>query len=234
MAARTVFLSLCLSLMLIGLALIGYSTVRQIACEGQPINNNESPSFEQQILGDRLIGQSFVAPRNNLNRISLMFQTYQRQNTYDVTLRLLEITPDTVNPFDGIERFTTTFNASRLRDKAWHSFVIPKITDSAGKTYLIVLSSPESLYGNAITVGGIERDVYLPGTAYLGPAPLPADFAFRSCYQMPLNEKITILFQQMTHERPGLWGNSIFYGLTLALYLSVLSLFFGLMIKFVK
>ena len=233
MTVRTLFLGLCLSLILIGLAVTGYSTINQLACEGQPINNNESPTVEQQIYGERLIGQSFVAPHNYLNQISLMFQTYQRRNTHDVTLRLLEIPADTANPFEGIERFSTTFNASTLRDKSWRDFVIPEIADSSGKTYLIVLASPESVSGDAITVGGIERNVYLPGTAYLGPVPVPADFAFRTCYQMSLTEKIHILTQQMTHNRPGVWGNSTFYGLTILLYAAVIVLFFGLMVRLI-
>lgn len=234
MAIRTISVIAILILVLVGIVTIGYAASSRIVCEGQPVNNNEVPTAEQQIFGDRIIGQTFVAPRDHLNEIGLMFQTYGRRNEHEVTLRLLEIPANTANPFSGIERFTVTFDASTLQDKSWRSFVIPEIPDSAGKTYLITLESPQSVPGNAITVGGIERDLYLPGIAYLGPVPVQADFAFKSCYRMSLVEKAQTLAQQMTNERPGLWGNPAFYGLTMTLYAAVVVLLFILMARLAR
>lgn len=201
---------------------MGVSFLNQLACEGQPINNDVVPTQAQQIWGERIIGQSFVAPRNGLNRIDLLFQTYRRQNTHNVTLRLLEVPPEINNPLQGIELFRTTFNASTVHNQSWRTFTFPPLPDSAGKTYLIALESPESKDGNAITVGGIEQDVYLPGSAFLGPVPVPADIAFRTCYQMTTFEKLQILSEQMTRNRPALWGNIVFYPLSLLVYILLL------------
>ena len=107
-------------LVLASLLVIGNSFLNQLACEGQPINFRIDPTAEQQIFGEQILSQSFVSPRNNLNRIDIMFQTYQRQNTYDVFVRLLEASPD--NPLQGklIDEFTV--NASAVRDRVWHTF----------------------------------------------------------------------------------------------------------------
>ncbi len=190
----------------------------QLACEGQPINNNVDPTESQQIRGDQIISQSFVAPRNNLNRVDILFQTYQRQNTHDVTLRLLEAPADSQDPFKGLEKFQTTFNAATISDQSWRTFTFPAISDSGGKTYVIALQSPDSAEGNAITVGGIERDIFQSGDAFLGSVPLRADITFRACFQMTILEKLQILADQITRNRPALWGEAAFYVITIVIY----------------
>lgn len=211
---------------LIGLITSGLSFFDPIACEGQPINNNVDPTAAQQIFGETVIGQTFVAPRDGLNRIDLFLQTYGRKNTHNVVFRLLEVTPNLDNPFLGTEVFNISFNAATVGDQTWRAFNFPALPHSAGKTYLITLQSPESVDGDAITVGGIERDSYLPGTAYLGPIPLEADIAFRSCYQMSTLEKLQVLAGQMTRQRPGMWGTASFYGVILLVYVVLLVGFF--------
>jgi hypothetical protein len=215
---------------LVGLIAIAVSMIDQVACEGQPINNNTAPTPAQQIFGERVIGQSFVAPRNGLNRIDIFFQTYQRQNTHDVILRLLEIR-DINDPRQTTEMFQTTFNANAVSDQSWQIFKFAPIPDSAGKTYLFTLQSPEAEEGNAITVGGIERNVYLPGSAFLGPVPVQADVTFRSCYQMTKFEKLQVLSEQITRGRPGLWGNAGFYWLSFIGYGLLLLGFFWKLIR---
>lgn len=202
----------------VGLSITAWSMFDQLACEGQPINNNVSPTQSQQIWGEQSVSQSFVAPRNYLNRIDISFQTYQRQNTHEVSLRLLEVPVDTDNALTGTELFKTTFNAANINDQAWHTFTFPAITDSAGKTFLINLQSPESVDGDALTVGGIERDAYAPGSAFLGPIPVPADITFRACFQMNTWQKLQVLAEQLTRNRPGLWGKPTFYIVTLLVY----------------
>src|SRR5688572_15585138 len=168
--------------------MIGVSFFNQIACEGQLINNNVVPTSDQQIFGDRIIGQTFISPYGGLNRIDIFFQTYRRWNTHEVTLRLLEVPPDLNNPLEGIEVYRTQFNAAQVEDQAWREFRIPPIANSAQKHYMIALEAPDARDGNAITIGGIETDAYLPGSAFLGYIPVPADITFRACYQMSLGQ----------------------------------------------
>lgn len=213
------------------LALVGFGTIiafwfNQLACEGQALNNNVDPTESQQLWGEQIISQSFVAPRNNLNRVDILFQTYQRQNTHDVTLRLLETPGDNQDPFKGLELFQTTFNAATVSDQSWRTFTFPPISNSAGKTYVITLQSPDSTEGNAITVGGIERDIFQSGGAFLGPVALRADITFRACFQMTASEKLQILADQITRHRPAIWGEAAFYAVTIVIYLACLAGFF--------
>jgi hypothetical protein len=228
---KKLFTALVGTLTLIGVILIGNTMAGQLACEGQPINNNALPTREQQILGDRLISQSFTAPRPNLNRLDIMFQTYGRRNTANVTLRLVEIPTAAAFSLAGPEIFRAAFNAAAVSDQSWRAFTFPPVANSAGKAYLLVLASPQSIDGNAITVGGIERNSYLPGTAFLGPIPVPADITFRSCYRMSLAEKWQVLAQQVTHDRPGPWGHFAAYGLVLLSYGGLIAGLLGLLIR---
>jgi hypothetical protein len=215
-----------ISLLSILVSVILLLSFRQLACEGQAVNDNLPPTPSQQILGERLIGQSFVASRNRLNRLDLFLQTYSRQNTQPVFLSLLELPPDLSDSTQEIEVFRTTFRATTIRDKAWHTFIIPELPTSAGKTYLITLQSPDSVNGDAITVGGIQQDVYPPGSAFVyapdlsfpNLTPVPGDIMFRTCYEMTLPEKWQVLAEQITRNRPGLWGNFGFYVFSLLIY----------------
>jgi hypothetical protein len=214
-----------------GLITIGVSFLEQIACEGQLVNVNFHPSDEQQIWADQVIGQSFVAPYNGLNRLDLLLQTYGRKNTQGVILRLLEIPAGIREPFQGIERVRLLFNADEVNDQSWKSFTFPAISDSAKKTFLIILQSPTSKPGDAITVGGIDKDIYRPGTAFLGLRSLPIDIAFRACFQMGIVEKLQILSEQMTRYRPALWGNFNFYLSGLIVYTLLLVGLFWQLVK---
>ncbi len=218
LSAKKVIPLLLFTLMLIGLVKIGQSFFQQLACEGQPINDNVAPTEAQQIQGAVIIGQSFIAPRPDLNQIDILFQTYQRRNNQDVTLRLLDVSESPLTPLQGQDVRQITFNAAIVRDQSWQTFTFPPIANAKGKTYFILLQSPASSDGDAISVGGIERNVYLPGLAFAGGTPLSADIAFRTCYQMTSLEKLQVLSSQLTRNRPAMWGNTLFYGLLFILY----------------
>ena len=211
-----------LVLILAGLVGILGSTFDQLGCEGQLLNNSSGPTFEQEIREERIIGQSFIAPRAGLNRIDLLLQTYGRSNSGDVFVRLLEVPPGLTNPLEGREIFSSAFNAATVQDRAWRTFTFPPLAGSAGQTYLIALASPGSAAGNAIAVGGIERDLYPPGGAFLGPAPVPADITFRACFDMTAGERWSVLAGQVTQGRPGPWGAAAFYLLQLLVYAGLL------------
>ncbi|MFN8459440.1 MAG: hypothetical protein U0401_33120 [Anaerolineae bacterium] len=212
------FIFLLYLLSLVGIAAIGFSFFDQLGCDGQLVNINLQPSSEQEIWGDRTIGQSFVAPWNGLNRVDIFFQTYDRPNTGEVSLRLLELLPNGDNPLQGTEVFSATFQAATVKDQAWQTFNFPAVLSSTGKTYFILLHSPTSKPGNAITVGGFDKDVYPSGSAFLGTDPIPADITFRACFQMSLAEKLHLLAEQVTRHRPAVWGSIIFYLMSLGIY----------------
>ncbi len=206
------------------------SWFHQIGCEGQLFNDNLPPTPSQQILSDRLIGQSFVASRDGLSRIDLFFQTYGRYNNRDVSLALLELPPNVIDPSQGIKVFETMFNSSITKDRTWHTFTFSELSSSADKNYLITLQSSESEEGNAITIGGIQQNVYVSGMAivyapdlgFSQVTPVNGDMMFRACYEMTLLEKLQALIKQITQNRPALWGNRSFYIFSLSLYVVLL------------
>src|SRR5262245_43993058 len=131
MSVSKLVVTLLCGLAVVGLLAIGSSLSQQLGCEGQMVNINFNPPPYQEIWGDRIIGQSFTASRDGLNRVDLMLLTYGRQNTADVTFRLLELLPEIPDPLQATERFSTTFNAGTVQDQGWYQFQFPPIPDSA-------------------------------------------------------------------------------------------------------
>lgn len=211
----------------IGLITLGIFTSLRLACEGQLMTvYHVEPTETQEIQGDQTIGQSFVAPHDNLNRVDIRLMTYNRENSQDVIFRLFEIPPNSDNPLTGQEKASITFNAADVTDQTWYRFNFPPISNSAQKSYFFMLESPNSTPGDAITVSGMQRDIYQAGTAYLGNIPVTADLAFLTCYQLTVFQKLDVMAEKLTLYRPSLWGSAIFYSITLIVYAFLLICFF--------
>jgi len=103
-------------------------------------------------------------------------------------------------------------------NQQWRKFEFPPIVDSAGKTYFFYLASPNSVTGNAISVGGATGDFYNDGVTYLAIGPAQGDLAFRTYYNLSIREKLSLLGQRITENKPSIWGDLNFYLLLLALY----------------
>jgi hypothetical protein len=61
--------------------------------------------------------------------------------------------------------------------------------------------------------------------------PVLADVTFRACYPLSLNEKLSILGQQLVENKPSLWGDIRFYILLLVLYALILLQVFVKLVK---
>jgi hypothetical protein len=198
---------------LIGSALIIAQCLKLIGFEGQ-IFNHGTPTEIQEIKGDRIIGQTFVAPLPGLDRIDVLLFDRGRRNTHPVTFHLRQ----GVNSSDDL--LSITFNASEVRGETWHTFAFPPVPDSGGKAYFFYFSSPDSGAGDAIAVGGVEGNLYSPGTAYLYATPANADLAFRTYYSgITLSQKVEKLAERMTEHKPFPLGNKYFYVLLALVYL---------------
>jgi len=213
------FLGVGLTLIIIkGLDLLGY--------EGQLVNHDHLPISEQfEIKGDVTIGQTFFAPQNGLHRIDLLFRTFGRRNTHDVTFYLKPglDSPDII--------YQETFNASDVGNNRWRTFEFPPIPNSAGKSYFFYLASPNSVAGNAITLGGGSGDFYEDGAAHVGPMPMQADVAFRTYYGLSTQEKLSTLADRVVEDKPSIWGDIRFYILLVILYLLLMMRIFVELLK---
>jgi hypothetical protein len=220
--AKKLIIATILFLGAAGLAAIGVSLLEQLGCSGQllHVGAHLKLSDEQQIFGDKVVYQTFVASRDNLDRFEVVFQTYNRANSQEVIVELREMGDgeDLAAPPQGGVVYHTAFPASSVDNLGWRQFRFPPITNSGGRAYAIAIQSPQSSPGDAIAATGMEQDVFQPGTALLNAMPLKADLAFKSCYQLSPTEKIQLLLAQIGQNRPGVWGDSGFYLILLTIY----------------
>jgi hypothetical protein len=177
-----------------------------------------------EITDDLVIGQTFEAPVDGLRRIDVVLRTYNRRNTHPVTFYL----KPSIDSEDVI--YQETFNASEVRNNQWRTFEFSPVLDSAGKSYYFYFESPDSVEGNAITVGGAQGgDFYNDGATYLtadylggDPTIVLADVAFRTYYGLSLKEKVSILGQRLVENKPFIWGDIRFYMFLAVLYVLIL------------
>ncbi len=195
-----------------GLALILITWLDGLGHAGQIVNYETLDIDELEIKGGFILGQAFLAPRDGLNRIDVILRTYGRRNTRDVTF-YLKPAPDSPDII-----YQETFNAAGVWNQQWRTFEFPPLADSAGKTYFFYLASPDSVAGDAISVGGATGDFYNDGSTYLAIGPAQGDLAFRTYYDLSLREKLSLLGQRVTEDKPSIWGDIDFYLLLLALY----------------
>jgi len=153
-----------------------------------------------ELTRDVLVGQTFIAPADNLNSIGIMFATYtNRQNTGEIHFHLRSSIDDRQDIRSG------TVKASELGDNQIYKFSFEPIRDSKGKNYFFFVASPDSAPGNAVTVDFDAADPYPLGTAYLvrgqGPAITDpavlsrsgrqtADLAFVTYHEVPLRAAV--------------------------------------------
>jgi hypothetical protein len=198
---------------LISLALIIAQCLKLIGFEGQ-IFNHGTPTEIQEIKGNRIIGQTFMAPLAGLDRIDVLLFDRGRRNTHPVTFHLRQ-------GVDGSEDLLSiTFNASEVRGESWHTFTFSPVPDSGGKVYYFYFSSPDSGAGDAIAVGGVEGNLYPHGMAYLYSTPTNADLAFRTYYAgTTLSQKVEKLAERLTEHKPFPLSNKYFYVFLALVYL---------------
>lgn len=220
---------LLLSLIILpGLPLISLQGLNGLGYEGNLVNHYYLPVSEVlAIKGDATIGQTFTAPVNGLQRIEVALRTYDRQNTHDVTFYLKS------SPASPQIIYQETFNAGEIGHNQWRAFQIPLISDSAGQTFFFYFASPESVTGNALTVGGDLGDWYNEGQAYFDSTPADADIAFRTYYALTPGQELTLLGQRIVEAKPSLWGDLRFYLLLLVLYVLILLRVFVALVKLV-
>jgi hypothetical protein len=231
MRSKKIAVILILMLILFGLAIIFVTGQDLLGYEGQP--NNQYFLSAPEITRDLAIGQTFEAPVDGLHRIDVVLRSYNRRNTHPVTFYL----KPSIDSQEVI--YQESFNASEVRNNQWRTFEFSPILDSAGKSYYFYLESPDSVEGNAITVGGAQGgDFYNDGATYLTadylgehPTIVLADVAFRTYYGLSFKEKISILVQRMVENKPLVWGDIRFYMLLTGLYVVILV---GVFIELVK
>lgn len=152
---------LTISIIVVGLAVFAlagqFVQVRETATSTIGYTTNAG-----ELVGDALVGQTFVAEHNNLSGVGVLMATYSnRQNTGEVELHVRPF-PDT----SGDIR-TASVAVSDLKDNQVRRFLFEPIPDSQGQTYLFYLTGSGSTPGRAVTVDLDTRDPYHRGSAYI-------------------------------------------------------------------
>jgi hypothetical protein len=117
--------------------------------------------------------QSFQSQCARLSHVQLFLGTYDRVNQESVRFRLVDEETDRVVREQVVV-------AETIVDQSWYTFSFEPAANSLGKRYILVLNSPASQPGDAITVYRSQLDRYDDGEAYVNGEEIPSDLAFRS------------------------------------------------------
>ncbi len=98
-----------------------------------------------EIVSSIVVSQKFVSEFSGLCRIDLRFATYMRSNTGILFVALIEARTNR-------EVVKLPLDMQFAHDNAWHTFRFGPISDSASKEYIIRITSPMAVRGNALTV----------------------------------------------------------------------------------
>jgi len=129
-----------------------------------------------EIVAGTVYGQTFVASRDRLAQVALRLATFARANHGTITVRLRDRAAGDLM----VER---RIDVSEIADNAWHTFRFPPIASSAGRRFVIELSSPDAGPGNAVTVWYAPFDAYPDGTRLVDGHEVPGDLTLRLFYE---------------------------------------------------
>ncbi|MFZ0219868.1 MAG: glycosyltransferase family 87 protein [Candidatus Aquirickettsiella sp.] len=124
-----------------------------------------------ELIAGRTFEQIFIAKERNLKQVDLFLATFSRVNSKDIQLEILE---NNRKKLAIIKR-----SAINVLDNGWESFKFPSLQLQKGKTYLLRLTSPNSIVGNAITWCAATKPSYSNGHAIVDGVSQQADFSFK-------------------------------------------------------
>lgn len=126
-----------------------------------------------ELFGSLDVGQTIAIDKNNWGSIDIGLATFSsRNNTEDIILHVRE------NPEALTDIRTVTLHARQVMDSDWNRFIFDPITNSAGQTYYVFLTSPSSSPGNAMAIRYTTTDIR-SGRMYVNQAARSGDIAYR-------------------------------------------------------
>lgn len=149
------------------------------------------------VFGDRKIGQTFIADKDNLSRIDLMLGTYGRENDKDVIFQLWELAREKKLVVEKV------FNASNVRNNLYNPVEFAPQKKSKGREYCFLLSSPESSRDNSICAWMNGEDIYGRGNFVLNGQVSEGDLVFRVYSRRPLYTELGRIVRNYS----GIFGN---------------------------
>ncbi len=177
-----------------------------------------------ELVGTAQVCQTFVAEYAQLAQVEVVFSTFDRQNVGTLTF-VLRTSSDVPNDIVTIAQ-----DISLLKNLEYYSFSFPPIVDSAGKTYAFCLEAPGVDLASSVTPLGIKHDTYPDGQVTFrdmwGEEAGVRDLDFRVGYTWSFSQKLLVLSDQLTRQKPFLLGNWGFYAFLIITYLILLYILF--------
>jgi hypothetical protein len=126
-----------------------------------------------ELTGPKAVGQTVRPEKDGWRSIELGFATFSsRNNTEDIIVHVRH------SPEATEDLRTVRVNAKDIIDNEWETFTWEPISGSAGQDFYVLIESPTSVPGNAVTVRYTDIDVR-PGQFYLNGQPKAGDIAYR-------------------------------------------------------
>lgn len=136
--------------------------------------------LSSEIVGGYEVYQTFISEcKGSITRVDLFVDANGRVNTYPIIFQL-------------IDRDTNQLLAEQqapgeeILDYTWRYFPIPPVPETYGKNLQIILLSPESVPGNAISIWISRSNNYLNGEALINSIPQKGDLRFRYVCRQPV------------------------------------------------
>jgi hypothetical protein len=189
----------------------------------QPYNTALSP----QLTGSRTVGQTFICPCVELNRIAVL-PRFSDSPSADLTLHLR------TSPDEKHDLRTATIQAADLRSDEYAYFGFEPVSNSADTEFYFYVESPHAAEDGEVETWLLRTtdDVYAWGKMYIDDSPTSGDLAFKASCSPSVLGAVTNIMHHINDNKPLLYGNVMFYamlavsylGLTVALWLRLRAL----------
>jgi hypothetical protein len=130
-----------------------------------------------EITKDIKVIEKFISEKNGLSDIEVLLAIYNRKflNPPVINFAL----KDTQS---GMIISQQSVSASLIKDNSYFKFSVDPISDSKGKEYELIITSPDAVQGNAITAWASNNDIYTDGSLKINEASLPGDLFLKIHY----------------------------------------------------
>ncbi len=178
----------------------------------QPHHTALSP----QLAGSRTIGQTFVCPCVELNRIAVL----PRFSDAPPAALVLHLR---ASPAEKHDLRTATIQAADLRSDEYAYFDFAPIPNSADKEFYFYVEST-NVEGDGEAETWLLRttdDVYAWGNLYIDNRPADGDLAFKASCNPSVAGVTTSILRHINDNKPLLCGNVMFYAILAVSYLGL-------------
>ncbi len=163
--------------------LFGFAFILSLGVRKLPDFSQPEVKKEVWIYSEHDVSQSFTPVHDNLNTIYIYLR--------NISLRNREPLLFTVSDATGSVIRTINLTGYNVGDGDNVRLQFAPISDSGGKKYSLTLSSPSSVWANAVGVGFVADNTYSGGEALVANE-APGDIAF-SGYYFPVNHRQVVI-----------------------------------------